>query len=164
MFVNCHNFSNQLNFWNSFSFQISKTRKPNELREIDFCIGHRRGYIVFKGFQKVIWATLIKLTSLELIPLPDFHNAKYSRSFSTRNGKRKLTIDFYPEVSQYRVSLLTYSRIKIMTEQITLFSSAKYTTVRQLAKRVNATEFNKQSLRILNESFFDACTGHSFSG
>ena len=135
MFVNCNKLSNQLIFWKSFSVQISKTMIPNELREINFCTGHRRGHIEFKGFQKVNWTTLIKLTSLELVPLPDFHEAKYSRSFNIRNGKRNLTIDFYPEVSQYRVSLLTYSRISFMTEQVTLFSSAKNTTVRQLAKK-----------------------------
>ena len=33
-----------------------------------------------KGYQKGNWGTLLKLTSLELISLPDFHIANDSRS------------------------------------------------------------------------------------
>ena len=114
---------------------------PNELREVDFSIVHSGGHIEIKGYQKGNWRTLIKLTSLELISLPDFHKANDSRSFIIRNGKRKLTIDFYPKFSQYRLSLLTYSRVRFITEQFTLLSCAEYTTVREFAKRVDATEF-----------------------
>ena len=115
---------------------------PNELREIDFSIVHSRGLIEIKGYQKGNWWTLLKLTSLELILLPDFHKANDSQSFIIRNGKRKLTIDFYPKFSQYRLRLLTYSRVRFITEQVTLFSYGEYSTVREFAKRVDATEFN----------------------
>ena len=84
----------------------------------------------------------MELTSLELISLPDFHKANDSRSFIIRNGKRKLTIGFYPKFSQYRLSLLTYSRVRFITEQITLFSSAEYATIREFAERVDATELS----------------------
>ena len=117
---------------------------PKELSEIDFSIGHSGGHIEIKGYQEGNWRTLIKLTSLELISLPDFHKANDSRSIIIRNGKRKLTIDFYPKFSQYRLSLLTYSRVRIITKQITLFSSAEYTTAEyttEFAKRVDAAEF-----------------------
>ena len=79
----------------------------NELREIDFSVGHSGGHIEIKRYQKGNWRTLIKLTSLELISLPDFHKANDSRSFIITNGQRKLTIDFYPKFSQYLLSLLT---------------------------------------------------------
>ena len=55
--------------------------------------------------------------------------------------KRKLTLDFHQKYSQYRLILLTYSRARFITEQVTLYSSADYTTVREFAKRVDATEF-----------------------
>ena len=115
---------------------------PNELRGIDFSISHSEGFIETKGYQNGNWRSLIKLTSLEMLSLPDFHAANDSRSFNIRNGKRKFTIDFYPKLSQYRLSSLTCSRVKFITEQITPFSSAEYTTVRGFAKRVDATEFN----------------------
>ena len=113
---------------------------PKELSVIDLSIGHSGGHIEIRGYQEGYWRTLIKLTSLELILLPDFHKADDSRSFIIRNGKRKLTIIFYPKFSQYRLSLLTYSCVKFITKQTTLFSSAEYTTVREFAKRVDAAE------------------------
>ena len=121
--------------------QISKII-PNEPREIDFSIGHSGGHIEIKRYQKGNWGTLIKLNWLDLISLPDFHKANDGRSIFIRKGTRKLTIDFYPTFSQYQLSLLTYSNVRFITEQIKHFSSAEYTTVHEVAKRVNATEFS----------------------
>ena len=53
-----------------------------------------------------------------------------------------MTLDFYPKFPQYRLNLLTYSRVRFITEQFTLFSAAEYTTVREFAKRVDAIRFN----------------------
>ena len=164
MFVNCHILPNQLISWNKFVFQISKIIIPNELGETDFSFGHSGGHIDIKRYRKSNWRTLIKQISLELISWLDFHKANDSRSFIIRNGKRKLTMDFYPQFSQYRLSLLTYSRVRFINEQITLFSSAEYTTVRDFAKRVDATEFNNNPSEYWSNRFHDACTGDSFFG
>ena len=94
---------------------------PKEPKEIDFSIGHSGGHIEIKGYQKRNWGTPKKLTSTEVLSLVDFHKANDSRSFIIRNGKRNLTRALYPKFSQYRLSLLTYSRVSFITEQVTLF-------------------------------------------
>ena len=114
---------------------------PNELRELDFSIGGTGGSIEIKGCQNGNSGTPIKLTSLELITLPDFIKGNDNRLFIIRNGKRKDILDFYPKFSQYRLYLDTYSRVKFVTKQVTLFFSAQYTTIRVFAKGVDATEF-----------------------
>ena len=63
---------------------------PNELREFDFSIRHNGGIIEIKGYQKGNWGTLLKLTSLKLISLPDFHKANDSCSFIIRNRKKEV--------------------------------------------------------------------------
>ena len=102
MFVNCHLLPNQLNFRNSSSFQISKTMLTNQVRELDFRIGRRGGHIEIKGCRNSNGETLVELTYLELITLPDFCKGNDNLLIIIRNGKRKLTIDFYPKFSQYR--------------------------------------------------------------
>ena len=163
MFVNCHILPNQLHCWNLFSFQISITMIPNELREIDFSIGHSGGLIKIKGYQKGNYGALLKLTSLELISLPDFHKANISRSFIIRNGKRKLTIQFYPKISQYRLSLLTYSRVRFITEQVALFFLQNIARFANL-QRADAKEFNNNPSENWSNRFDDAYAGHSIFG
>ena len=161
-FVNCHFLSNQLNFWKSFSIQISKIPIPNRPRENDFSIEFSGGLIEIKRYQKSNWWTLIKLTLLELISLLDFQKANDSRSFNINNRKRRLTIDFYPNFTEFWLSLLTHSRVGLIAERITLFSSAQYTTNREFAKRVDTTDFNNDHSEKWSNLFDDACTGLSF--
>ena len=71
---------------------------PNEPKEIDFSIGHSGGHIEIKGYQKRNWGTPKKLTSLEVLSLPDSHKANDSRSFIIRNAKKKLDESFLPKI------------------------------------------------------------------
>ena len=117
---------------------------PNELRELNVSIGCIGRIIEVKGCRISDWQTLIALTSLELIRLTDFCKENDNRVIIMRNGKRKLTINFHPKFFQFCLNLHTHSGVKFISKQVTLFC-AEYTTIREIAETVYATEFNNNA-------------------
>ena len=106
---------------------------PNELREIDFSIGLCAGLIEIKGYEKGNRGHYQKYFRWNLYCYLIFIKQMIV-AHSLLETEKKLTIDFYPKLFHYRLSLPTNSCVKIITEQITLFSSAEDTTVCEYAK------------------------------
>ena len=114
---------------------------PIELREFDLSIERSGGPREIRRYPIKFWGMSKKLTSVELISLPPFHEAYDSRLSRNRNGEKETDNSFRPKFTEHRSSLPKNRRLKFNTTQGTFSFCKMYHDSRIELLKKETTEF-----------------------
>ena len=109
--------------------------------QLNFKLDTSNWFVEIRRNSKNFWYNELKLTPLELVSLPEFVISFDARLFETWNGNRKVTVDYYPKHSFFRLSLYKYSRNQFIIQSVSIFNQPEYNEIRNFAKSLTSTEF-----------------------